>query len=63
MRIPILAWKNVIKNPLNLTLNVLLFGLGLGLISFLLLFNEQLKEKFDKNLAEIDLVVGAKGSP
>ena len=29
----------------------------------MLLFNTQLKEKFDKNLAEIDLVVGAKGSP
>ncbi|MBK9256005.1 MAG: FtsX-like permease family protein [Saprospiraceae bacterium] len=58
-----LAWKNIIKNPLNLLLSVILFGLGIGLISFLLLLNDQLKEKFDKNLAEIDLVVGAKGSP
>ena len=58
-----LAWKNIIKNPLNLLLSVILFGLGIGLISFLLLLNTQLKEKFDKNLAEIDLVVGAKGSP
>lgn len=63
MRISTVAWKNVIKNPLNLALNILLFGLGIGLISFLLLFNEQLKDKFDKNLAEIDLVAGAKGSP
>ena len=63
MRISTVAWKNVIKNPLNLALNILLFGLGIGLISFLLLFNEQLKEKFDKNLAELDLVAGAKGSP
>jgi putative ABC transport system permease protein len=44
-------------------MSIILFGLGVGLISFLLLFNSQLKEKFDKNLAEIDLVVGAKGSP
>lgn len=58
-----LAWKNIIKNPLNLLLSIVLFGLGIGLISFLLLLNTQLKEKFDKNLAEIDLVVGAKGSP
>ena len=63
MRISTLAWKNIIKNPLNLILNVLLFGLGIGLISFLLLFNEQLKDKFEKNLADVDLVAGAKGSP
>jgi putative ABC transport system permease protein len=58
-----LAWKNIIHNPLNLLLSVILFGLGVGLISFLLLFNSQLKEKFEKNLASIDLVIGAKGSP
>jgi len=63
MKISILAWRNVITNPLNLVLNIILFGLGVGLISFLLLFNEQLKDKFDNNLAGIDLVVGAKGSP
>jgi putative ABC transport system permease protein len=58
-----LAWRNIIKNPLNLLMSIILFGLGVGLISFLLLFNTQLKDKFDKNLANIDLVVGAKGSP
>jgi putative ABC transport system permease protein len=58
-----LAWKNIIHHPLNLILSIILFGLGVGLISFLLLFNDQLKDKFDKNLAGIDLVIGAKGSP
>lgn len=58
-----LAWRNIIKNPLNLLMSIILFGLGVGLISFLLLFNTQLKDKFDNNLANIDLVVGAKGSP
>jgi putative ABC transport system permease protein len=58
-----LAWKNIINNPLNLILSIILFGLGVGLISFLLIFDHQLKEKFDKNLAGIDLVIGAKGSP
>ena len=58
-----IAWRNIIKNPLNLLMSIILFGLGVGLISFLLLFNSQLKDKFDKNLAEIDLIVGAKGSP
>ncbi len=58
-----LAWKNIIHNPLNLLLVVLLFALGVGLINFLLTVNEQMKDKFDKNLAGIDMVVGAKGSP
>ncbi len=58
-----LAWKNIIHNPLSLLLNLILLCLGIGLINFILLLNTQLKDKFDKNLAEIDLVIGAKGSP
>ena len=58
-----LAWKNIIHNPLSLLLNLILLTLGIGLINFILLVNHQLKDKFDKNLAEIDLVIGAKGSP
>jgi len=63
MKLLKLAWKNIIHNPLNLALSVILFGLGIGLINFLILFNTQLKNKFDSNLAGIDLVIGAKGSP
>ena len=63
MRILKLAYKNIIHNPLNLILSIILFGLGIGLINFLFLFNTQLKTKFDSNLADIDLVIGAKGSP
>jgi len=58
-----LAWKNIINNPLNLLLNLILFSLGIALISFLFQVNDQIKDKFDKNLAGIDLVIGAKGSP
>jgi len=57
------AWKNIIHRPLTLTLNILLLSLGVGLMSFLFTMNDQLKDKFDKNLADIDLVIGAKGSP
>jgi len=63
MKILKLAYKNIIHNPLNLILSIILFGLGIGLINFLFLFNAQLKSKFDSNLADIDLVIGAKGSP
>ncbi|RMG80412.1 MAG: FtsX-like permease family protein [Bacteroidetes bacterium] len=58
-----LSWKNLINKPLNLTLSLVLFALGVGLISLLLMLNKQLQENFDKNLAHIDLVIGAKGSP
>mgnify|MGYP001247302631 CR=1 FL=1 len=58
-----LGWKNLTYKPLSLLLSLLLFALGTGLISLLLVLNHQLQEKFEKNLAGIDLVVGAKGSP
>jgi len=58
-----LSWKNIVNKPLSMTLSLVLFGLGVGLISLLLLLNTQLEEKFEANLAGIDLVIGAKGSP
>ncbi len=58
-----LAWRNIIHDPLNLFLNLVLLTLGIGLINFILLLNTQLKDKFEKNLAGVDMVVGAKGSP
>ncbi|WP_373553696.1 ABC transporter permease [Haliscomenobacter sp.] len=58
-----LSWKNLSNKPLTMLLSLVLFALGVGLISFLLLVNHQINEKFEKNLAGIDLVIGAKGSP
>jgi putative ABC transport system permease protein len=58
-----IAWKNIFYKPLSALFTVLLFGLGVGLAVFLLLLNTQLQHNFEKNLAGIDLVVGAKGSP
>ncbi|MGB1217127.1 MAG: ABC transporter permease [Saprospiraceae bacterium] len=58
-----LSWKNLVADRLSTILSLLLFALGVGLISLILLLNHQVEEKFEKNLAGIDLVVGAKGSP
>ena len=58
-----LSWKNLTNKPLSMALSLVLFALGVGLISLLFLLNQQLQDKFDKNLAGIDLVIGAKGSP
>ena len=58
-----LSWKNLLNKPLSMLLSLVLFALGVGLISLLLILNKQLQDQFDKNLAGINLVVGAKGSP
>jgi len=58
-----LSWKNIRHNPLGTLLSVTLFALGIGLMVFLFLVQKQLDDNFKKNLAGIDLVVGAKGSP
>jgi len=58
-----LSWKNLTHKPLTMLLSLILFALGVGLISLLLQINQQVQEKFEKNLANIDLVIGAKGSP
>jgi len=58
-----LSWKNLTSKPLTMTLSIVLFALGVGLISLLFLLENQLQRNFEKNLAGIDLVIGAKGSP
>lgn len=63
MNLLLLSWKNLTYKPLNLLMSLVLFGLGVGLITFLILVDRQLEEKKDNNLAGIDLVIGAKGSP
>lgn len=58
-----LAWRYLWSRPLGAALNVLLLSLGLASITFLLLVGYQLNKAFERDLAGIDVVVGAKGSP
>lgn len=58
-----LSWRYLWARPLAALLNVLLLGLGLASITFLLLVAHQVERAFDRDLAGIDVVVGAKGSP
>jgi len=58
-----LAFKNILNKPLSLALSLTLFALGTGLITVLFLLNKQLGDQFERNLAGVDLVIGAKGSP
>jgi putative ABC transport system permease protein len=58
-----LAWRYLWSQPLSAALNLLLLSLGLAAISFVLLIEEQIEAGVRRDLAGIDLVVGAKGSP
>jgi len=63
MNLPTLSWKNIWHKPFNALLSLVLLALGVGLIALLLLLNRQIQAQFERNLAGIDLVIGAKGSP
>ncbi|MCV2370993.1 ABC transporter permease [Roseateles oligotrophus] len=58
-----LAWRYLWSQPLTAGLNLLLLSLGLAAICFVLLVSEQIEQGVRRDLAGIDLVVGAKGSP
>ncbi len=58
-----ISWSNIAAKPLNTALSVVLLSFGVGIISLLLLLEKQVTEKFDRNIKDIDFVLGAKGSP
>lgn len=57
------SWRYLWSRPLAAGLNLLLLSLGLASITFLLLVSHQINNAFERDLAGIDAVVGAKGSP
>ena len=63
MKTVALAWRYLWSRPLGAALNLLLLSLGLASITFLLLVSHQFNKAFERDLAGIDVVVGAKGSP
>jgi putative ABC transport system permease protein len=58
-----ISWKSLASKPLSSALNVLLISFGTGILTILLLASTQIEEKLNNNSKDIDLVVGAKGSP
>ncbi len=58
-----LAWQYLWARPLTAALNLLLMTIGLASIAFLLLAQARVERAFERDLAGIDAVVGAKGSP
>ena len=58
-----LSFRYLWSRPLAAALNLLLLTLGLGSMTFMLLVSTQIDHAFERDLAGIDAVVGAKGSP
>jgi len=63
MKTILLSWRYLWSRPLAAGLNLLLLTLGLASITFVLLVSQQITMAFERDLAGIDAVVGAKGSP
>ena len=63
MNIVAIAFRYLWSRPLSAALNLLLLALGLASITFVWITSEQMDRAFDRDLAGIDVVVGAKGSP
>lgn len=59
----LVSWKNLKSAPLTFLLNCMLIAFGIGILTLLLIANSQFKDKLQSNARDIDLVVGAKGSP
>jgi len=58
-----ISWKSLWSKPLSAALNMMLIAFGTGILTILLLASNQISEKLENNSKDIDLVVGAKGSP
>jgi len=58
-----IAWKNIWFKPLNTALSIILLTASVAIITLLILLEEQFEKQFDSNIDNIDLVLGAQGSP
>ena len=63
MNLITLSLRYLWSRPVAALLNLLVLSLGLASMTFVLLAREQVDHAFERDLAGIDLVVGAKGSP
>jgi putative ABC transport system permease protein len=63
MKLLALAWRYLWARPLVAALNLALLALGVAAMSFVVIVSEQVERSVQRDLAGVDLVVGAKGSP
>lgn len=58
-----IAIKNLLHKPLGSVLSIALLMFSVGIITLLIQMQHQIEEKFGNDLRNIDMVIGAKGSP
>lgn len=58
-----LAWKNIWFKPLNTILSLVLLTSSVAISTVLILVEKQFEEKFTSSIENVDLVLGAQGSP
>jgi putative ABC transport system permease protein len=58
-----LSWRNIWFKPLSTFLSILLLASSIAIITLLILLQKQFEEQFSSNADNIDLVLGAQGSP
>lgn len=58
-----LAWRNTWFKPLGTILSIILLMASVAIITVLILLQKQFEEQFSSNADDIDLVLGAQGSP
>ena len=63
MRLSYIARRNLASKPLQTALSTILLAFGVGMVSLMMLAERQMTDQFERNIKDIDLVLGAKGSP
>ena len=63
MNVFTLSWHYAWSKPLSAVLNVLVLALGLGSLAVILMAQQRVQQALERDVAGIDVVVGAKGSP
>ena len=63
MNLLTLAFTNIKRRKLEISLNSLLLATGIATIVFLMLAIAQVRHRLQQDAQGIDLVLGAKGSP
>jgi putative ABC transport system permease protein len=58
-----IAWRNIWFKPLNTLLSIILLTASVAIITLLILLQKQFEKSFNSNIDNIDLVLGAQGSP
>jgi len=63
MKLLYIARRNLTSKPLQTALSAILLAFGVGMVSLMMISEKQLNDQFERNIKDIDIVLGAKGSP